>query len=92
VNGPAPALAQAALQALAQAQQQGDGPLSLPRLSKQLGHSASAVLRELSFLTDAALGGGRRGPGWVRVWQEQGRWMVALTEAGRAHCAGYGCS
>ena len=74
-------LAQAILQALAQ---EGPGaPVSLPRLSKRLGLSASAVLRALSFLGDAALGG-QRGPGWVRVWQDEGRWVVALTEAGRA--------
>lgn len=77
-------LAPAILQALAQ---EGPGAgLSLPRLSKRLGHSASTVLRELSFLSDAALGG-QRGPGWVRVWQEEGRWMAVLTDAGRAHGA-----
>jgi len=67
------------LQALAEE----GGEVSLPRLSKRLGHSASALLRELSFLGDAALGG-QRGPGWVRVWQDEGRWVVALTEVGRA--------
>lgn len=74
----------AILQALAEA---GEG-VSLPRLSKRLGQSASAVLRELSFMGDATLGG-RRGPGWVRVWQEDGRWMTAITEAGRASM--FGC-
>lgn len=57
--------------------------ISLPRLSKRLGLSASAVLRELSFLGDAVIGG-QPGPGWVRVWQHEGRWMIALTDAGRA--------
>lgn len=72
----------AILQALAEG---GDG-VSLPRLSKCLGQSASAVLRELSFMGDAMIGG-QRGPGWVRVWQEDERWLAALTEAGRVQCA-----
>ena len=81
--------AHAILAALAQ---EGPGaPVSLPRLSKRLGLSASAVLRALSFLGDAALGG-RRGPGWVRVWQQDGRWMAVLTEAGRAQRASPDCS
>ena len=65
------------------------GEMSLPRLSKRLGRSASALLRELSFLGDAVLGG-RRGPGWVRVWQLDGRWMVALTAAGAQYAASLG--
>jgi DNA-binding IclR family transcriptional regulator len=77
----------AILQALAEG---GEG-VSLPRLSKRLGQSASAVLRELSFMGDAALGG-QRGPGWVRVCQEDGRWMAVLTEAGRARVAQAGAS
>lgn len=44
------------------------------------------MLRELSFMGDAMIGG-QRGPGWVRVWQEDGRWLAALTEAGRVQCA-----
>jgi len=44
------------------------------------------VLRELNYLTDVAVGG-CRGPGWVRVWQQGGRWMAALTDAGRARWA-----
>ena len=67
------------------------GEMSLPRLSKRLGHSASALLRELSFLSDAVLGG-QRGPGWVRVWQQDGRWMVALTPAGARHAAPLGAA
>ena len=80
-------LAQAILHALAQ-----NGPdtaVPLARLSKRLGRSASALLRELSFLGDAVLGG-RRGPGWVRVWQLDGRWMVALTAAGAQYAASLG--
>lgn len=66
-------LAQAILRALAE---EGGAPVSLPRLSKHLGQSGSAVLRAMSFLGDAALGGqpgpagcacGRRtGAGWRR--------------------------
>ncbi len=84
MSGQPPALrplAQAILQALAEDGAQAG--VSLPRLSKCLGHGASAVLRELSYLSDATLGG-QRGPGWVRVWQQDGGWMAALTDAGRA--------
>ena len=81
------ALAQSILHALAQE----DAGVSLPRLSKHLGQSASAVLRELSFMGDAAIGG-QPGPGWVRVWQQDGRWMAVLTEAGRAQRASPDCS
>lgn len=72
--------------AILQALAEGGAGVSLPRLSKRLGQSASAVLRELSFMGDAVIGG-QRGPGWVRVWQEDGRWMAVLTEAGRARVA-----
>ena len=75
-------LGEAILRALAEE----GAPVSLPRLSKRLGQSGSAVLREMSFLGDAVIGG-QRGPGWVRVWQDDGRWMAALTEAGWAHLA-----
>ena len=56
--------------------------VSLPRLVKRLGLGASVLMRELSGMGDAVLGG-VRGPGWVRVVQDEGRWMVHLTEAGR---------
>jgi len=62
------------------------GSVSLPRLSKRLGVGASVVLRELTLLGDAALGG-IPGPGWVRVEQDDGRWLVALTLAGQAQAA-----
>lgn len=61
----------------------GPATVSLPRLSKRLGVSASVVLRELTLLGDAALGG-IAGPGWVRVEQDEGRWRVALTASGQA--------
>ena len=72
-------LAQAILHALAQ-----NGPdtaVPLARLSKRLGQSASVLLRALSFMGESDWAG-QRGPGWVRVWQEEGRWMVALTDTG----------
>lgn len=80
-----PPLALAILRELARPGLQ-DG-LALPALSKRLGLGASAVLRELSALGDMPLGGGRRGPGWARTWQQEGRWMAALTDEGRAWCA-----
>ncbi|WP_313302229.1 hypothetical protein [Diaphorobacter sp.] len=72
---------------LALAQEQGargdDAAVSLPRLSKALGLSASALMRELTLMSDAQVGA-QRGPGWVTVSQRDGRWLVALTPAGRA--------
>ena len=74
-------LHEAILRALAE---EGRGAaMSLPRLAKRLELSASVLLRSLSLLGDARIAG-RPGPGWVRVWQEEGRWLVALTEAGWA--------
>lgn len=72
----------ALLRALAE---EGDGVhgVSLPRLVKRLGLGASALMRELTLMSDAVLGG-VRGPGWVRVEQLEGRWVAHLTEAGRA--------
>lgn len=76
-------LAHAILHALAQ---EGGAPVSLPRISKRLGLSGSTVLRALSAMGDADLGG-HSGPGWVHVRQEDGRWMAQITQAGRAACA-----
>ena len=82
-EGDAAPLAARIVWALAQAwQQHGDTAVSLPRLAKMLGASASTVMRELTLLTDAQIGG-VPGPGWVQVSAEEGRWMVALTDAGR---------
>ncbi len=61
----------------------GDGGTSLPRLGKRLGLGGSAVMRQLTLMGDAALGG-VRGPGWVRVVQLDDRWVAHLTDAGRA--------
>lgn len=71
----------AILRALAEAP--GEGCMSLPRLGKRLGQGASVVMRQLTLMGDAALGG-VRGPGWVRVVQLDDRWVAHLTDAGRA--------
>lgn len=57
--------------------------VSLPRLGKRLGQGASVLMRQLTLMGDASVGG-QRGPGWVRVVQANGRWMVYLTDEGRA--------
>ena len=57
--------------------------MSLPRLGKRLGQSASVLVRELTHLSDATLAG-QRGPGWVQVVQEEERWMVYITGEGLA--------
>jgi FdhD protein len=57
------------------------GGMSLPRLAKRLGLGVSAVLRQLSLMGDAVIGG-QTGPGWVRVEQTEERWVVYLTEVG----------
>ena len=69
---------------------QPNAGMSLPRLSKQLGVGVSAVMRRLSLMGDAKIGG-VPGPGWVRVTQLDDRWTAALTEAGRAFCAEHLC-
>ena len=74
----------AILRALAEAP--GQGVMSLPRLGKRLGQGASVVMRQLALMGDAAIGG-VRGPGWVRLVQLDDRWVVHLTEAGRAQAA-----
>ena len=71
----------AILRALAEAP--GEGGMSLPRLGKRLGQGASVVMRQLTLMGDATLGG-VRGPGWVRVGQQDERWVAHLTDAGRA--------
>ena len=64
-------------------QSRGDDAISLPRLSKILGDSASVLMREITLMSDAQIGV-QRGPGWVSVRQEDARWRVSLTAAGRA--------
>ena len=57
--------------------------MSLPRLGKRLNQSASVLVRELTHLSDATVAG-QRGPGWVRVVQSEGRWVVHITAEGLA--------
>lgn len=64
----------------------GDAGMSLPRLAKHLGLGVSVLMRALSTLGHARIGG-VDGPGWVRVTQQEDRWTAALTDAGRAFCA-----
>ena len=63
----------------------GEAGMSLPRLGKHLGLGASVLMRSLSAMGHARIGG-VDGPGWVRVTQVEERWNAALTEAGRAFC------
>jgi len=76
-------LSLAILQALAAAP--GTAGMSLPRLGKHLGQSASVLMRHLSLMSEASIGG-RPGPGWVRVTQIDDRWVANLTDAGRQQC------
>jgi len=77
------ALAEALMRELAQAP--NGGPVSLPRLGKRLGQGVSVLMRQLTLMGDATLGG-VAGPGLVKVTQLDDRWVAALTEAGRAWC------
>jgi hypothetical protein len=63
------------------------GGMSLPRLAKRLDLGVSVVLRQLSLMGDAVIGG-KPGPALVRVVQTEDRWVVYLTEAGRARLSG----
>ena len=59
----------------------GDGQsaeMSVPRLGKALGRSASVVMRQLTLMGDVC------GMGWVSVAAQDGRFMVRLTSAGLA--------
>ncbi len=60
--------------------------MSLPRLGKRLGLGASVLMRSLSGMSQARIGG-VEGPGWVRVTQVDERWIAALTDAGRDYCS-----
>ena len=74
------------MQALLQALAESAGPVSVPRLGKRLGLGASGVMRTLTLMGDAVLGG-QAGPGWVQLRCDDGRWLASLTEAGRQHLA-----
>ena len=63
----------------------GEAGMSLPRLGKHLGLGASVLMRSLSAMSNARIGG-VDGPGWVRVTQVEERWNAALTDAGREFC------
>lgn len=63
-----------------------DSGVSVPRLGKRLGQGASVIMRQLSLMGDAAIGG-TSGPGWVRVVLVDGRWVAHITPAGRAWLA-----
>lgn len=53
-------------------------PVALTRLAKRLDQRVSVLLRELTALSDASLGG-VRGPGLVRLaCDDAGRWTAAL--------------
>ncbi|MFT3799823.1 MAG: hypothetical protein QM766_01260 [Burkholderiaceae bacterium] len=66
----------------------GGAGVSVTRIAKRLGLGASVVLRQLTLLGDARLGG-RAGPGWVRVVQRDGRWLACLTDEGRRAVASF---
>ena len=76
-------LATAILRELATAP--GEAGMSLPRLGKHLGLGASVLMRALSAMGHARIGG-VDGPGWVRVTQQDERWTAVLTQTGRALC------
>ena len=77
-------LAAAILRELAAAP--ADTGMSLPRLGKRLGLGASVLMRSLSAMGHARIGG-VAGPGWVQVSQREDRWNAALTQSGRDFCA-----
>lgn len=56
-------------------------PVSLPRLGKQLGHSASVLMRQLAVMGTASIAG-QAGPGWVGLHLEDGRWVAQITPQG----------
>jgi DNA-binding transcriptional LysR family regulator len=56
----------------------GGEAVALTRLAKRLDQRVSVLLRELTALSDASLGG-VRGPGLVRLsCDDSGRWTVTL--------------
>jgi hypothetical protein len=65
----------------------GGEPVALTRLAKRLDQRVSVLLRELSALGDAPIGG-MPGPGWlVLACDDGGRWTARLAEAGRRQLA-----
>ena len=77
------------LLALAELQDAPGAEVSLQRLAKHLGASASVLMRELSLMGDAAVGANASaGPGWVKVRHADNRWLVSLALSGNALAAG----
>jgi FdhD protein len=85
MTGEGEPLALAILRVLAQSEDpaRADAGMSLPRLGKRLGQGVSVLMRQLTLMGDAAVGG-ERGPGWVVVAEQGGHWTARLTDAGRA--------
>ncbi|WP_395024887.1 hypothetical protein [Comamonas odontotermitis] len=82
-------LAAQILLALVELQDAPGAEVSLPRLAKHLGASASVLMRELSLMGDVALGANASaGPGWVKVRQADSRWLVRLALSGSALAEG----
>ena len=82
---PVPLAARILLALAQELKARGDAAAAVPlsRLSKILGESASVLMREITLMSDAQIGA-QRGPGWVRLQQDESRWLVLLTPAGRA--------
>jgi hypothetical protein len=60
----------------------GEG-VALARLAKRRGERVSVLLRQLTALSDARIGG-VAGPGWLRLaCDDGGRWTAHLTSIGR---------
>ncbi|RZL36740.1 MAG: hypothetical protein EOP35_10320 [Rubrivivax sp.] len=67
------------LQTLSELAPEG-GPVALTRLAKRLDQRVSVLLRELTALSDASVGG-VPGPGLVRLaCDDAGRWTVQRCE------------
>jgi len=62
--------------------------VSLPRLTKRFGLGASVLMRQLTLMGSATIGG-VAGPGWVKVTQSDGRWVATLTESGQVRAAAH---
>ena len=62
--------------------ERAESQIPLTRIAKKTGLGVSVILREFTQLSDAVLGG-TPGPGLVHVEQQDGRWLVGLTDAGQ---------
>ena len=82
-EGEQPPLPVVLLWTLSQEQaERAESQIPLTRIAKKTGLGVSVILREFTQLSDAVLGG-TPGPGLVHVEQQDGRWLVGLTDAGR---------